>query len=226
MVDTIASLATMPFDMDAWGVDVAVAASQKGLMLPPGLGFVAANDKAKAAHERADLRTRYWDWTAREGEEHYQKYCGTPPEHLLFGLRKSLQMLFEEGLDNVFRRHALLSEAVRRAVERWSAEAALEFNILRPAERSNSVTMVRFAEGRDLTPLLEYCRRNCGVVLGVALGELKGKGLRIAHMGHVNAPMILGTLGAVETGLVALGIPHGRGGVQTAIDWLAQSVPA
>jgi alanine-glyoxylate transaminase / serine-glyoxylate transaminase / serine-pyruvate transaminase len=226
MVDTIASLATMPFDMDAWGVDVAVAASQKGLMLPPGLGFVAANDKAKAAHERADLRTRYWDWTAREGEEHYQKYCGTPPEHLLFGLRKSLQMLFEEGLDNVFRRHALLSEAVRRAVERWSAEAALEFNILRPAERSNSVTMVRFAEGRDLTPLLEYCRRNCGVVLGVALGELKGKGLRIAHMGHVNAPMILGTLGAVETGLVALEIPHGRGGVQAAIDWLAQSVPA
>jgi alanine-glyoxylate transaminase / serine-glyoxylate transaminase / serine-pyruvate transaminase len=226
MVDTIASLATMPFEMDAWGVDVAVSGSQKGLMLPPGLGFVAAGEKAMAAHRGAGLRTRYWDWTAREGAEHYQKYCGTPPEHLLFGLRRSLGLLAEEGLENVVRRHALLAEAVRRAVARWSAEAALEFNILRPEERSNSVTTIRFNAGRDPAPLLDYCRRNCGVVLGVALGELRGKGMRIAHMGHVNAPMILGTLGAVEMALLALGIPHGRGGVESAIDWLARSVPA
>ena len=225
MVDTIASLATMPFEMDAWGVDVSVTGSQKGLMTPPGLGFVAASDKAKAAHQRADLRTRYWDWTFREGEEHYHKYCGTPPEHLLFGLRKALDLLLAEGLDSVIRRHALLAEAVRRAVERWSAEGALEFNVREAAERSNSITMVRMNGGHDSNALRAYCTEKLGVVLGTALGELKGAGFRIAHMGHVNAPMILGTLGAVETGLVALGVPHGRGGVQAAIDYLGHSVP-
>jgi alanine-glyoxylate transaminase / serine-glyoxylate transaminase / serine-pyruvate transaminase len=225
MVDTIASLATMPFEMDEWGVDVAVAGSQKGLMVPPGLGFIAVSERAKSAHQNAGLRTSYWDWTAREGEEHYQKYCGTPPEHLLFGLRKSLDMIFAEGLENVFRRHTLLAEAVRRAVERWSAEGVLEFNILRPQDRANSVTMIRFKDGADPTALQQYCSEMLGVVLGVALGELKGKGIRIAHMGHVNAPMIMGTLSAVEIGLGALRIPHGKGGVQAAIDWLAERVP-
>jgi alanine-glyoxylate transaminase / serine-glyoxylate transaminase / serine-pyruvate transaminase len=225
MVDTIASLATMPFEMDEWGVDVAVSGSQKGLMVPPGLGFIAASERAKAAHRQAGLRTSYWDWTAREGEEHYQKYCGTPPEHLLFGLRKSLDMIFAEGLENVFRRHTLLAEAVRRAVERWAVEGVLEFNILRPQDRANSVTMIRFKDGSDPTALQQYCSEMLGVVLGVALGELKGKGIRIAHMGHVNAPMIMGTLSAVEIGLGALRIPHGKGGVQAAIEWLAERVP-
>lgn len=226
MVDTIASLATMPFEMDEWGVDVAVAGSQKGLMMTPGLGFIAAGEKARAAHRSAGLRTRYWDWTEREGEEHYQKYCGTPPEHLLFGLRKSLDLLFDEGLENVFRRHLLLAEAVRRAVSTWGEAGAMELNILKPQERASSVTMIRFKEGTDPAALHAYCRRRCGVVLGVALGELKGKGIRIAHMGHVNAPMILGTLASVEMGLVALAVPHGRGGVQAAIDWLGRSVAA
>lgn len=226
MVDTIASLATMPFEMDAWGIDVSVTGSQKGLMTPPGLGFVAANEKAKSAHQRADLRTRYWDWTFREGEEHYHKYCGTPPEHLLFGFRKALDLLLAEGLGNVIRRHALLAEGVRRAVECWSAEGTLEFNVPEPAERSNSITMVRMNGGYDSNALGAYCTEKLGVVLGTALGELKGTGFRIAHMGHVNAPMILGTLGAVETGLVALGIPHGRGGVQAAIDYFGRSVPS
>jgi len=226
MVDTIASLGTMPFEMDAWGVDVAVTGSQKGLMLPPGLSFIAANDKAKAVHQKADLRTPYWDWTAREGNEHYQKYCGTPPEHLLFGLRKSLDMLFEEGLENAFERHRLLAEAVRRAVDVWSAGNAISLNITEPAERANSVTTILFNDGRDPRPLLDYCERKCGVVVGVGIGALNGRAIRIAHMGHVNAPMILGTLAVVETGLVALGIPHGKGGVQAAIDWLGRSVPA
>jgi alanine-glyoxylate transaminase/serine-glyoxylate transaminase/serine-pyruvate transaminase len=114
---------------------------------------------------------------------------------------------------------------VRRAVERWRAEGALEFNVTEPAERSNSVTMVRMHGGHDPDALRAYCTGKLGVVLGTALGELKGKGFRIAHMGHVNAPMILGTLGAIETGLVALGVPHGRGGVQAAIDFLGHSVP-
>ena len=142
MVDAVASLGCVPFEMDAWGVDVAMSGSQKGLMTPPGLGFVAANARAREIHESADLRTPYWDWTAREGEVHYQKYCGTPPEHLLFGLRQALDMLFEEGLENVFRRHRLLAEAVRRAVGVWSEREAIGFNIVEPAERSDTVTAV------------------------------------------------------------------------------------
>jgi alanine-glyoxylate transaminase/serine-glyoxylate transaminase/serine-pyruvate transaminase len=225
MVDTIASLGTMPFDMDGWGVDVAVTGSQKGLMMPPGLSFIAANDKAKAVHQQAGLRTPYWDWTAREGPEHYQKYAGTPPEHLLFGLRQALDMLLAEGLDNAIERHRLLAEAVRRAVAVWSEGGALAFNILAPAERANSVTTVVMANGDTPQRLLDYCDRKCGVVVGVGIGALNGKAFRIAHMGHVNAPMVLGTLGVVETGLVALGIPHGKGGVQAAIEWLGRAVP-
>ncbi len=223
-VDTIASLGTMAFDMDGWGVDVAVAGSQKGLMLPPGLSFVAANGKAKDVHANAGMRTPYWDWTAREGEEHYQKYCGTPPEHLLFGLRRSLDMLFAEGLDSAIERHRLLAETVRAAVAVWSEGGALEFNIAEPKARANSVTTVVMTNGRDPQALLDYCERKCGVVVGVGIGALNGKAIRIAHMGHVNAPMVLGTLAVVETGLVALAIPHGKGGVQAAIDHLGRSV--
>ena len=140
MVDAVASLGCMPFEMDAWGVDVAMSGSQKGMMTPPGLGFVAANDRAREVHKKAGLRTPYWDWTDREGDQHYQKYAGTPPEHLLFGVRQALDMLFEEGLDNVFRRHRLLAEAVRRAVGVWAEGQAIGFNIIEPAERSNTVT--------------------------------------------------------------------------------------
>jgi alanine-glyoxylate transaminase/serine-glyoxylate transaminase/serine-pyruvate transaminase len=223
MVDTVASLGTMPFDMDGWGVDVAMCGSQKGLMTPPGLAFVAANDRAHAIHKTADLRTMYWDWTFRQGEQHYMKYCGTPPEHLLFGLRKALDLLLSEGLENAFRRHALLAEAVRRAVERWVEGQVLAFNIIDPAKRANSVTNV-LVQDRDPQSILDYAREKCGVVLGVGIGDLTGKAFRIAHMGHVNAPMVIGTLGAVEMALKALKIPHGSGGVQAAIDYLAEKV--
>ncbi len=225
MVDCVASLGCMPFDMDGWGVDVAMAGSQKGLMTPPGLAFVAANDRAHAVHREADLRTLYWDWTFRQGDAHYQKYGGTPPEHLLFGLRKALDMLLDEGLDQAAHRHALLAEATRRAVGRWADGSALAFNVTRAEERANSVTCIA-TPGRDPRPLLDYCRAKCGVVLGVGIGELSGKGFRIAHMGHVNAPMVIGTLGAVEMGLAALGIPHGPGGVQAAVEYLGREVPA
>lgn len=223
MVDCVASLGCMPFEMDAWGVDVAMAGSQKGLMTPPGLAFVAAGERAHAAHRQADLRTLYWDWTFRQGEAHYQKYGGTPPEHLLFGLRQALDMLLAEGLDAAIRRHALLAEATRRAVARWAEGGVLAFNIAEPAERAASITTV-LMDGRDPRPLLDYCRTRCGVVLGVGIGALSGKAFRIAHMGHVNAPMMLGTLGAIEMGLGALGIPHGRGGVDAAIGYLAAEV--
>ncbi|MBI5322598.1 aminotransferase class V-fold PLP-dependent enzyme [Bradyrhizobium sp.] len=225
MVDTVASLGCMPFEMDAWGIDVAMSGSQKGLMTPPGLGFVAANDRAREVHKKADLRTPYWDWTEREGSEHYRKYAGTAPVHLLFALRKAIDLLFAEGLENAFERHRLLAEAVRRAVAVWAEGQVLGFNITEAAERSNTVTTVT-TNGYDPVPLHRYCKEKCGVVLGVGIGELHGQAFRIAHMGHVNAPMILGTLGVIEMALNALQIPHGKGGTAAAIDWLGESVSA
>jgi alanine-glyoxylate transaminase / serine-glyoxylate transaminase / serine-pyruvate transaminase len=224
MVDAVASLGCVPFEMDAWGVDVVISGSQKGLMTPPGLGFAAVSRRAREAHARADLRTPYWDWTARDGKLHYQKYAGTPPEHLMFALRQALDMLFEEGLENVFLRHRLLAEAVRRAIGRWSEGHALGFNIAEANQRADTVTTVVMNGDADPRQLVDYCNNKCGVVLGIGIGELSGKAFRIAHMGHVNAPMILGILGVVEVGLNALRIPHGMGGVQAAIDWLAENV--
>ena len=226
MVDAVASLGCVPFEMDAWGVDVAMSGSQKGLMTPPGLSFVAAGPRARAVHETAGLRTPYWDWTAREGDAHYQKYAGTPPEHLMFALRRALDMLLAEGLENVFLRHRLLAEAVRRAVDVWAQGQAIGFNVIEPSERSDTVTTLLMGNGRDPRPLIDYCNKKCGVVLGIGIGDLSGKAFRIAHMGHVNAPMVLGTLGVIEVGLKALGIPHGAGGAQAAIDWLGEQVTA
>jgi len=226
MVDAVASLGCVPFAMDAWSIDVALSASQKGLMTPPGLAFVAAGPRARKAHQTADLRTPYWDWTAREGLEHYQKYAGTPPIQLLYGLRQALDMVHAEGLDNVFRRHSLLAEAVRRAVDRWSQGGALAFNITNPAERSDTVTTVRVNGLPGANQLKDFCRDKCGVVLGNGIGALAGEAFRIAHMGHINAPMVLGTLGVIEVGLKALRIPHGEGGVLAATQWLGETVPA
>ena len=225
MVDAVASLGCMPFEMDKWGVDVAMSGSQKGMMTPPGLSFVAANDRAREVHKKAGLRTPYWDWTDREGDLHYQKYAGTPPEHLLFGLRQALDMLFEEGLENVFRRHWLLAEAVRRAVGVWSEGQAIGFNIIEPGERSDSVTCV-LVNGHDPEAIRAYANQKCGVILGHGIGELSGKAFRVAHMGHVNAPMVLGTLSVIEMALAALEVPHAKGGAQAAIDWLGEQVKA
>jgi alanine-glyoxylate transaminase / serine-glyoxylate transaminase / serine-pyruvate transaminase len=227
MVDTVASLGCMPFEMDAWGVDVAMSGSQKGLMTPPGLGFVAANDRAQEVHKNANMRTPYWCWTEREGTEHYRRYAGTAPVHLLFGLRQAINMLFDEGLPNVFRRHELLAEAVRRAVAVWAEGQVIGFNIDEPTERSNTVTTVLVSGGEhDPTKLQRYCKEKCGVVLGTGIGDLQGRAFRIAHMGHINAPMVLGTLGVIETSLKALGIPHGNAGTSAAIEWLGENVSA
>ncbi|MBB5046022.1 alanine-glyoxylate transaminase/serine-glyoxylate transaminase/serine-pyruvate transaminase [Rhodopseudomonas rhenobacensis] len=224
MVDAVASLGCMPFQMDEWGVDVAMASSQKGLMTPPGLSFVAAGPRAREMHQRAGLRAPYWDWTLREGPEHYMKYAGTAPVHLLFALRQAIDMLFEETLEGSFLRHRLLGEAVRRAVAGWAMGGALSLNITAPAERSDTVTTV-LVDGADPLALGRYCKEKCGVVLGLGIGELSGRAFRIAHMGHVNAPMVLGTLGVVEMGLRALNIPHGHG-TEAAIDYLGDSVGA
>jgi alanine-glyoxylate transaminase / serine-glyoxylate transaminase / serine-pyruvate transaminase len=226
LVDTVASLGCMPFEMDAWGIDVAMSGSQKGLMTPPGLGFCAVNDRAQQVHKTANMRTPYWDWSEREGTEHYRKYGGTAPIHLLFALRKALDMIDAEGLENVFLRHRLLAEAVRCAVSTWSEGQVLGFNIAEAQERANTVTTVLMAGSHNPAALQRYCKEKCGVVLGVGIGELTGQAFRIAHMGHVNAPMILGTLGVIEVALQALGVPHGKGGVEAAIGWLGNNVPA
>ncbi len=226
MVDAVASLGCMPFEMDGWGIDVAMSGSQKGLMTPPGLSFVATNDRGREAHKKAGLRTPYWDWTEREGIEHYRKYAGTAPVHLLFALRQAIDMLFAEQLENVFLRHRLLAETVRRAVAVWAEGQVLGFNIAEPAERSDTVTTVMMTGNHDPVAMQRYCKEKCGVVLGVGIGDLAGQAFRIAHMGHINAPMILGTLGVIEVALNALDIPHGRGGLDAAIGWLGESVSA
>src|SRR6201994_220674 len=225
MVDTVASLGCMPFEMDAWGIDVAMSGSQKGLMTPPGLGFVAAHDRARDVHKTANLRTPYWDWTERDGPEHYRKYAGTAPVHLLFALRQAINMLFEEGLENAHLRHRLLGEAVRRAVGTWAEGQVLGFNVTEASERSNTVTTV-VMNGADPAALQRYCKEKCGVVLGTGIGDLQGQAFRIAHMGHVNAPMILGTLAVVEVALNALEIPHGKGGLEASVSYLGESVSA
>lgn len=141
----------------------------------------------------------------------------------MFALHRALDMLFEEGLDDVFLRHRLLAEAVRRAVNVWQQGGVIEFNITDPNERCDTVTTV-LMNNSDPGPLQHYCNAKCGVVPGAGFGQMRGRAFRIAHMGHINAPMVLGTLGVVELGLKALGIAHGEGGVQAAISWLKDHV--
>ena len=221
MVDGIASIGCTRFEMDRWSVDLAVTCSQKGLMMTPGLSFVAASAKAKAAHRKAGLRTAYWDWTARDLPENYRKFCGTAPEHMLFGLRTALGLLFEEGLEGAWARHIGLATAVQAAIDVWAKGGALAFNITEPAERSPAVTTI-LTPGFDPQRLRDFARDNLGVILGSGIGELTGKAFRIAHMGYSNAPMVLGTLGATEVALGALDLPHGSGGVQAAVAALAR----
>jgi alanine-glyoxylate transaminase/serine-glyoxylate transaminase/serine-pyruvate transaminase len=216
MVDCIASLGCEPYTMDAWGVDVTIGAAQKGLMVPPGLGFVWAGPKALAAHEHAGLRTGYWDWTARAQDgPHYLRYCGTPPVAHLFGLHEALTMLDEEGLEAAWARHAVLGGAVRAAVEAWSVPGGLELNIVDPTARSNAVTTI-LSGGIDADCLRDICQGQAGLTLGVGLFPLESRAFRIGHMGHLNPPTVLGTLGTVEAALTAIGAPVGSSGVAAA----------
>jgi alanine-glyoxylate transaminase / serine-glyoxylate transaminase / serine-pyruvate transaminase len=223
MVDGIASIGCERFEMDAWGVDVTVAASQKGLMTPPGLGFVWASERALEAHARADLRTGYWDWTARSQDgAHYLRYCGTPPVSHLYGLHEALDMLDEEGLDAVWRRHAVLAAAVHAAVEAWSAPGGLELNIVDPSARSNAVTTI--LTGTIDGERLRARASELGLTLGVAIGKFEGSAFRIGHMGHLNPPMLLGTLGTVEAILDAMDARVAGSGVAAAAASIASAV--
>jgi alanine-glyoxylate transaminase/serine-glyoxylate transaminase/serine-pyruvate transaminase len=222
VVDTVASLAAMPFDMDAWGVDVALTASQKALMCPPGLAIVAANDKAVEVARSTPRNQHYWDWTLRVGDEYYTKFCGTMPEHHLFALRTSLDLIKERGLEAIFRSQRQLAGAVHQAVEAWSQAGALELNVRSAAERAPTVTTVRTAAGIDPDRLRTYARERLGLALAGGLGQLGGKAFRIGHMGSINEPMILGCLATLDLALKELGLPHGDGAVQAAIAHLAR----
>ncbi len=223
MVDCIASMACEPYFMDDWGVDVTVSASQKGLMTPPGLGFVWAGPRAIEAHAAADLTTRYWDWSFRvEDGPYYVRFCGTPPVSHLFGLRESLRMIADEGLEQRWARHAAIAGAVRAAVDAWSTPDGLGFYGADPTERSDAVTAIT-AGSVDVDALTAMCRHRMGLTLGLGIGGF-GPTFRIGHMGHVNAPMILGVLGGVETALTALGAPIGGSGVAAASAHLGQAL--
>ncbi len=222
MVDCIASLACDRFEMDEWGVDVMISASQKGLMTPPGLGLVWFNDRARAARKRADCVTHYWDWTKRVApDDFYQYFDGTAPTHHLFGLRTALDMIAEEGLEAIWERHDRLASAVWAACEAWGAGGPLKMNVGDATKRSRAITSVHVGAPKG-TELRNWLTQNAGVTLGIGLGmadsgEKAWHGFfRIAHMGHVNAHMVLGTLGAIEAGLTATGIAHGPGALAAA----------
>jgi len=221
VVDAVATLGALPIAMDAQRFDLVVGASQKGLMLPPGLGFVAVGPRAHAVSQANPAPRFYWDWGRRAGEQPYRKFCGTPPLNLLFGLRAGLDLLFREGLDAVHTRHRQLARAVHAAVQAWSAEGEVGFFCRDAAARSVSVTAVTIGGGHDPEALRRVARERFQVSIAGGLGPLAGRVFRIGHLGDLNPAMVLGALGGVEAAMLSLGIRHGRDGVRRAVEQLA-----
>jgi alanine-glyoxylate transaminase/serine-glyoxylate transaminase/serine-pyruvate transaminase len=222
MVDTISSLASIDYRHDEWGVDVTVAGSQKGLMLPPGLSFNAVGAKALAASKKAALPRSYWSWDEMLGPNRSGFFPYTPATNLLYGLREALHMLMEEGLENVFARHARHGEATRRAVRAWG----LEILCANPDEYSNSLTAVLLPAGHDADKVREVVRDRFDMSLGTGLGKMQGKVFRIGHLGDFNDLTLAGTLCGVEMGLGLAGVPIRREGVTAALDFLAGATAA
>jgi alanine-glyoxylate transaminase / serine-glyoxylate transaminase / serine-pyruvate transaminase len=219
LVDTISSLASIDFRMDEWGVDVTVGCSQKGLMLPPGLGFNAVSPKALAANRDAGLARSYWDWSPMLSANRSGFFPYTPATNLLYGLREAIDMLNEEGLANVFARHRRYGDATRAAAVAWG----LELLCADPAAFSPSLTAVVVPEGCDADALRRVILERFDMSLGVGLGRLAGRVFRIGHLGSFNDLSLAGTLAGVEMGLVLAGIPHRAGGVQAALASLASA---
>ncbi|MGH6898133.1 MAG: pyridoxal-phosphate-dependent aminotransferase family protein [Geminicoccaceae bacterium] len=217
MVDTISSLASIDYRQDEWGVDVTVAGSQKGLMLPPGLGFNAISDKALAAARTARLPKSYWDWQPMLGANAKGVFPYTPATNLLYGLRAALDMLREQGLEQVFARHDRHAEAARRAVRAWG----LELLCLDPREYSSSLTAVLVPKTLDADALRALILERYDLSLGNGLGRLAGRVFRIGHLGDFNDLMLAGTLGGIEMGLNRAGFPVAASGVAAALAWLA-----
>ncbi|MBM4340368.1 MAG: aminotransferase class V-fold PLP-dependent enzyme [Deltaproteobacteria bacterium] len=217
LVDTISSLASIDYRHDEWKVDVTVGCSQKGLMLPPGLGFNAISEKALARSKSAKLPKSYWDWEAMININRSGFFPFTPATNLLFGLRESLHMLMEEGLENVFARHDRLAEATRSAVRSWE----LELLCRKPEEYSSSLTAVLMPEGHNADAFRKLILEKFNMSLGNGLGKLAGKVFRIGHLGDFNDLMLAGTLSGIEMGLAMTNVPFSKGGVMAALDYLA-----
>jgi len=217
MVDTISSLASIDYRHDEWGVDVTVGGSQKGLMLPPGLSFNALSEKALKAYETAKLPKSYWDWQEILAANTKGFFPYTPATNLFYGLKEAIDMLLEEGLDNVFARHDRHAEATRRAVQAWG----LEVLCANPRDYSSSLTAILVPQGYNADHLREVILKHFDMSLGTGLGKVAGRVFRIGHLGDFNDLALLGTLSGVEMGLRIAGIPHQRGGVQAALDYLS-----
>ena len=217
LVDAVSSLGSIDYRHEEWRVDVTVSSSQKGMMLPPGMGFNAIGEKALAASKSARLPRAYWDWQPMLRDNGAGYFPTTPAINLLYGLREAVRMLEEEGLQNVFARHARFGEATRRAVTAWG----LELLCTRPEEYSSALTAVVMPDGHDADAFRKIVLERFDMSLGAGLGRLKGKVFRIGHLGDFNDLMLAGTLSGVEMGLAAAGVPFTRGGVTAALDYLA-----
>ncbi len=217
LVDTISSLASIDYRHDEWGVDVTVAGSQKGLMLPPGMSFNAISEKALRASETAKLPRAYWDWQEMLKPNRTGFFPYTPPTNLLYGLREALQMMKEEGLENIFKRHDRHAEATRAAVRAWGLEIVCE----EPKEYSSSLTAIFMPQGHDADKLRAVILEHFDMSLGAGLSKLAGKVFRIGHLGAFNDLTLAGTLCGVEMGLKLAGVPHKAGGVLAAMDSLS-----
>ena len=220
LVDTISSLGSLQFRMTDWGIDGAVGGSQKGLMLPTGFSFTATSAKAMAAHANAGLRRHYFDWTVMLTRG-FRSFVGTVPVSLFFGLKESLRLIEQEGLEAIVARHHRLAEATRAAVRTWSANNGPQLYCLDPARYSDSVTTVLMPEGYSADAMRKTALDRYNVSLGGGLGKLSGQVFRIGTIGDLNEPMVLGALGAVELSLRANLIPYGRGGVEAAMEVMA-----
>ena len=217
LVDTISSLASIDYRHDEWGVDVTVGGSQKGLMLPPGLSFNATSEKSLAAAKTARLPRSFFDWSEMIAANADGWFPYTPSTNLLYGLREAIAMLEEEGWSNVFARHDRHAEATRRAVRAWGLEILCQ----EPEEFSSSLTAIVMPPGHDADKLRELILANFNISLGQGLTKLKGKVFRIGHLGDFNDLTLAGTLAGVEMGLELAGVPHRKGGVQAAMEYLA-----
>lgn len=222
VVDVVASLGAVPFAMDELGVNVVLGASQKGLMCPPGLGFAAADARAMAVCERVQTPRFYWDWRLRKSPLAYRKFCGTPPQTLLFGLEAALRLILEEGVEQVLQRHRLVTDLVHAAVACWSNGGDVGFFARDPAARSTAVTAVSVAAGTDVEALRAVARERFQVSIAGGLGPLQGRVFRIGHLGDINAPMVMGCLAGVQAAMAVQHVRFGPGALDAAAARLAR----
>ena len=223
VVDVVASLGAAPFAMDALRANVVMGASQKGLMCPPGIGFCAVDETALAVARRNPNPRYYWDWVRRKGDASYMKFCGTAPQLLLMGMQASLDLIFQEGLDEVFARHARIAQATQAAVACWSTSGNFGFFSQVPEARSVSITAITVAPGIDIEGFRTIARERFQVAFAGGLGPMTGRVFRIGHLGSMNSAMILGALSGIEAALTVQGVPFGAGGVAAAVARLAKA---